>query len=80
LSTLFAGQSNQIEEHLVSSLSLANIKTLLKSNFLKFDLQKKLLSIVLDESSRETNVKELGQYSENTNIYLQRCFNSLEHI
>jgi len=54
----------------VGNTSLSNIKTLLKSNFLKFDLQKKLLSVVLDEASRETNVKELGQYSENTNIYL----------
>lgn len=56
------------------------MKTIIKSNFLKFDLQKKLLSIVLDESQRETNMKELAQYSENTNIYLSKCFNSLEHI
>jgi len=54
------------------------VKTVVKSNLLKFSLQKKLLSIVLDEAACDKNLKELGKYSPNINYYLERCFGSLE--
>lgn len=80
LSTLVASGEldSRAQDHLGPSPSLESIKTVVKSNLLKFSLQKKLLSIVLDESASEKNVKELGQYSPSINSYLERCFGSLE--
>jgi len=80
LSTLFASGDSlaRAQDHLGASPSLESIKTLVKSNLLKFSLQKKLLSIVLDEAAGEKNVQELGQYSPNVNYYLERCYASLE--
>lgn len=65
---------------MTASPSLESIKTVVKSNFLKFDLQKRLLSIILDESQIETDEAQLDQYRERTNQYLQRCFESLKSI
>jgi hypothetical protein len=80
LSTLL-GQDHadlgQLQLHHPDS-SLESIKTVIKSNLLKFDLQKKLLSIALDEAACEKNVKELGKYSGSINHYLESCFSSLD--
>jgi hypothetical protein len=65
-------------DHLGASPPLESVKTLVKSNLLKFTLQKKLLSIVLDEAATEKNVQELGRFAPNINYYLQRCFASLD--
>ena len=64
-------------DHLSANPELASIKTVVKSNLLKFSLQKKLLSIVLDEAASDKNLKELGRYSPNINYYLDKCFGSL---
>ena len=50
LSTIDHRQMSVSQVHMTSSPSLESIKTVVKSNFLKFDLEKKLLSIILDES------------------------------
>ena len=47
-------------DHLCPTAPLESIKTIVKSNLLKFSLQKKLLSIVLDEAGGEKNVRDLG--------------------
>ena len=80
LSTIDYGKLSVSQEHMTASPSLESIKTVVKSNFLKFDLQKRLLSIILDESQIETNEAQLDQYRERTNQYLWRCFESLKHI
>lgn len=80
LSTVHQSQLNPSQDHMSANPSIESIKTIVKSNFLKFGLQKKLLSIILDESSNEKNVNELDKYLEDTNHYLQRCFKSLTHI
>jgi uncharacterized protein YxeA len=67
----------KIGDHLSQAPELESIKTVVKSNLLKFSLQKKLLSIVLDEAACDKNIQELGRYSSNINYYLDKCFSSL---
>jgi len=49
-----AGNSSSVaEDHLGQNPSFESIKTVIKSNMLKYGLQKKLLSITLAESNAE---------------------------
>jgi hypothetical protein len=70
----------QISDHLSANPALESIRTVVKSNLLKFGLQKKLLSNILEEAAREKDFGELRQYQQNTNYYLEKCFGSLEAI
>ena len=63
-------------ENLVKCSNLESVKTVVKSNMLKFSLQKKLLSLILTESQ---NDKNQAQYVKNTNYYLSESFKCLEN-
>ena len=50
----------------------------MKSNLLKYNLQKKLLSITLTESQTEKSIQH--QYINSANQYLSESFESLENL
>ena len=80
LSSLMASPESIPEglDFLSQSPSLESIKTVVKSNVLKFELQKKLLSIILDEASTDTTEKGWRQFLPNTRFFLEACFGTLE--
>jgi len=69
-----------VEDHLGPNPSFESIKTVIKSNLLKYGLQKKLLSVTLAESQAERSVSGLQRYSRDTNLYLSESFESLENL
>ena len=50
------------QDHLSKSPSLDSIKIVVKSNLLKFNLQKKMLSSILGEAAREKDFSNLRGY------------------
>ena len=58
LSTLM--ENAGVASEALSSPSIEGMKTAIKSNLLKFELEKKLLSIELEQANSEQNMSQLG--------------------
>ena len=78
--TPVTGLATQVSDHLSKSPSLESIQTVVKSNLLKFNMQKKLLSTILGEAAVEQDFSELRQYQQSANFYLTGCFSSLDSV
>mgnify|MGYP006099772095 CR=1 FL=1 len=74
-------QSSDLEifDHLSHNPSFESIKTVVKSNVLKFTLQKKQLSIILAQAKSE-NAQTLKKFVQSTNYHISGCFDTLDNI